>query len=381
MAAQSLRAEGLDPAGRLGMIRGNFSCTILVFKQAMTPAQMAALRTFCHQKGFDPCYFPGLTDKEANPTFDPKAKTPEYGDYNIVDHPYYTSGPKALLGATEEREKFLAEYPFDLTAPTDNRPYFFHTFRWAFYASLKDKYGEGAHIFLEVSYVMLLVALAQAVLLALVLILLPLAPGIKALRRSGGRTATFGYFAALGLGFMLLEMGFVQKLVLYLANPIYSAAVVIASFLVFAGLGSQRSKSWRLPPVRVVRTAAAVVLTMAALFLAGIDRWLSLTQSWDIAARCGIAALTIAPLAFALGHFFPIGLARTGKANPALVPWSWAVNGFASVVAAAAAPLLAMQFGFGLVVMVAMACYVVAGWLFGHMPLGTGERSGVKAEG
>jgi hypothetical protein len=370
LAAQSLRAEGLDPAGHLAMIRGNFSCTILLFKQTMTPVQIAALRTFCHQKGFDPCYFPGLTDNEANPN-----RPPEYGDFNIVDHPYYTSGPKALLGTPDERAKFLADYPFDLAAPTDNRPYFFHSFRWACYSFLKDKYGESAHIFLEVSYVMLLVALAQAVLLAVVLILLPLAPGIKVLRQTGGKTATFGYFAALGLGFMLLEMGFVQKLVLYLANPIYSAAVVIASFLVFAGLGSQRSKSWHLPPVRIVTAAAAVVITMAALFLGGIDRWLGLTQSWPILARCAIAALTIAPLAFALGHFFPMGLARTGQSNPALVPWSWAVNGFASVVAAAAAPLLAMQFGFGMVVAVAMGCYVAAGWLFGHMPQGNWAAS------
>jgi hypothetical protein len=368
LVAQSLRAEGLDPGRHLAMIRGNFSCTILVFKSPITPPQIAALRTFCRQKGFDPCYYPGLTDKEANPNFNPKAKSPEYGDFNIVDHPFYTAGPKALLGAPEERAKFLADYPFDIAAPTDNQPYFFHTFRWAFYGRLKDQYGEGAHIFLEVSYVMLLVALSEAILLAVILILLPLAPGIKALRQSGGKVPTFGYFSALGLGFMLLEMGFVQKLVLYLANPIYSAAVVIASFLVFAGLGSQFSRSWRMPPSRVVLSAVAVIIIMAVLFLVGIDRWLNLTQPWPMAARCVVAALTIAPLAFALGHFFPLGLTRTAQTNPALVPWSWAVNGFASVAAAAITPLLAMQFGFALVVLAAIACYGLAGWFFRRMP-------------
>ena len=368
LAAQSLRAEGLDPTAHLAMIRGNFSCTILIFKSSIASSQIAALRTFCRQKGFDPCYYPGLTDKDANPNFNPNAKSPEYGDFNIVDHPYYTAGPKALLGAPKERAKFLADYPFNVAAPTDNQPYFFHTFRWAYNGWLQNQYGEGAHIFLEVSYVMLLVALSEAVLLAVILILLPLTPGIKALRQTSGKVATFGYFSALGLGFMLLEMGFVQKLVLYLANPIYSAAVVIASFLVFAGLGSQFSRSWRWPPHRVVLGAVAVILAMAVLFLVGIDRWLNLTQPWPMAARCVVAALTIAPLALALGHFFPMGLTRTAQSNPALGPWSWAVNGCASVAAAAITPLLAMQFGFSLVVLAAMACYGLAGWFFRCMP-------------
>jgi hypothetical protein len=333
--------------------------------------------------GFDACYYPGLTEQEANPHFDELSRTeaaaaglgaaarkpgPKYGSFNLVDQPYYFTGPQALVGTSAQREKFLNEYLFNLRAPTDNQPYFFHTFRWASFGQLQNQYGQGSRSFLEVSYIMLLVSVSQAVLLAIILILLPLAPGIKALRQASGKTVTFGYFLMLGLGFMLLEMGFVQKLVLYLAHPIYAAAVVIASFLVFAGLGSQLSRSWRMRAERVVLAAGGVVIGFAAAFLLALDAWLNLTQSWGVPARCVMAALTIAPLAFALGHFFPMGLQRTARANPALVPWSWAVNGFASVIAAAAAPLLAMRFGFSWVVVGAMGCYVVAGLLFARIP-------------
>jgi hypothetical protein len=372
LAAQTLRAENLDPAQHLAMIRGNFSCTILLSKQPLSAPQLAALHTFCHQKGFDPCYFPGITFQDANPTFDPSAKSPEYGDYNIVDLPYYFSGPQALLNLqyfdeAPTRENFLATYPFDISAPTDNQPYFFHTFRWSSYPQLKKEYGEGIHIFLEVSYVMLLVALSQAVLLAIILILLPLAPGIKTLRLAQGKPTTLAYFAMLGLGFMLLEMGLVQKLVLYLAHPIYSAAVVIASFLVFAGIGSTLCRRWHAAPARIITLAAATVVAISAVFLLALDNWLSLTQSWPMGPRCLIAALTIAPLAFAMGHFFPLGLKHTADASPALVPWSWAINGFASVVAAAAAPLLAMRLGISSLTLAAIACYTLAALLFHHM--------------
>jgi len=112
--------------------------------------------------------------------------------------------------------------------------------------------------------------------------------------------------------------------------------------------------------------AVTATVSLSLLYLAGLDAWLSLTQSWSVLARCLIAALTIAPLAFAMGHLFPLGLQRL--AHPGLVPWSWAVNGFASVVAAAAAPLLAMRLGFSCVVLVAVACYALAGILFPRIP-------------
>ncbi len=367
LAAQSLRRNGLDPAKQLAMIRGDFSCTILIFKQPMQESQIASLRAFCRRMSFDVCYFPGLTGEEANPRFDPQSKSPRYGNYNLVSHPYYFTGPQALAGLPEVRAKFLADYPFELAAPTDNQPYFFHMLRWRFYPQLQEEYGQGSHVFLEVSYVMLLVALSQAVLLALILILLPLAPGINALRQSRRKMASLGYFLAIGLGFMLLEMAFVQKLVLYLAHPIYAAAVVIASFLVFAGVGSLYSKSWRATPDRIVAQAALTIFVLGISFLFALDGWLALTQSWSVIARCLIAAITIAPLAFAMGHWFPLGLLRIAESQPALVPWGWAINGFASVFAASAAPLLAMRFGFSWLVIIAVSCYIVAGVIFRSM--------------
>jgi hypothetical protein len=76
--------------------------------------------------------------------------------------------------------------------------------------------------------------------------------------------------------------------------------------------------------------------------------------------KIGLAALLIAPLAFAMGMPFPLGLAGVAARTPGLTPWAWAVNGFASVVAAVLATVLAIHGGFTVVVIVAVVLYLTA---------------------
>ena len=74
----------------------------------------------------------------------------------------------------------------------------------------------------------------------------------------------------------------------------------------------------------------------------------------------GLAVLLIAPLAFVMGMPFPLGLAGVAARTPTLTPWAWAVNGFASVVAAVLATVLAIHSGFTTVVIVAVVLYLTA---------------------
>ena len=215
---------------------------------------------------------------------------------------------------------------------------------------------------------MLLAALAQAVAGGAVLIVLPLAPGIKALAGVKGMLPVLGYFAAIGVGFMLLEMSFLQRLIRYLGSPIYSASLVIAAFLVFAGLGSAVSRRWRAGPGRGGLLAGSAVAVIATVYLALMDKALTATQAWPFELRLLLAAAIIAPLAFAMGHMLPAAMKQLGASARALVPWAWAVNGFASVAATVAAPLLAMEIGFAKVTLIAAMCYLTAAGLSVFLP-------------
>ncbi len=354
-AAEALRRRGKDPRRHLAMIRSWQTVTVAAFASPLTEADAGRIGEFCRRRSFDLCHLPGMERAEAN-------------RFHVLDRPYFLEGAAALLGP--RRSRFLDRYGYAVAAATDDKPYFHHFFRWRLLETLRRQRARGvpARSFLELGYLMLLAALAQGGLLAVALVLLPLI----GLRRDGatrGKAVTLGYFLLLGAGFMTLEMGFLQKLTLYLADPIYSAAVVIASFLIFAGLGSECSRRWRARTANVIRVAAAGVAGLSVAFVLALDGWLALTQTQPLGVRVAVALGTIAPLAFAMGHLFPTGLRRVSAAEPALVPWAWAVNGFASVLAAVGTPLLAMEIGFSGVTIVAIACYAAAGLLGRALPL------------
>jgi len=75
-------------------------------------------------------------------------------------------------------------------------------------------------------------------------------------------------------------------------------------------------------------------------------------------ARMIVALAVMLPLA-AIGMPFPLVLRHLGQTHDELLPWAWAVNGCASVVAGPLATLLALGAGLPAVLLASSACYLV----------------------
>jgi len=349
-ASAVLERRGVaDPGRSLAMIRGWSTTTLLVKNGVFSPAEIAAIRDFSRQRSFDVVHVPGSVAAEANV-------------FNVLEHDDFFADAQALLGP--ERQDFIERYKFNLAPATDDRPYFFHFLKWRTLPELLELRARGGLPPLDWGYPVLVMALLQAVLVSLLLILLPLALGQtrqafaaapRALRR---RVAV--YFLALGLGFMAIEIPFLQRFSLFLSHPLYAAAVVLAAFLVFAGLGARYSA--RLAPTArwPFLAIAAIGLLYVLLLPPLLAALMGLAQGWKIL----LTVLLIAPLAFCLGLPFPLGLAVVAARAEALVPWAWGINGFASVVAVLLATLLGIHWGHSLVVLLAVALYGLAAWQF-----------------
>ena len=114
-------------------------------------------------------------------------------------------------------------------------------------------------------------------------------------------------------------------------------------------------------PTLAGRAVLAIAVALAWHLLA-FALALRFGAAWSPLARMGLGLLTIAPLAFAMGMPFPLGLTRLARTAPAFVPWAWGLNGCASVIAALVALLLAIEVGLSATLLLALSLYVVAAW-------------------
>jgi hypothetical protein len=340
----ALESSGVaDAADRLLMIRGWQTSTLLVKNGPVTTGEVQRLREFCDALSFDVVWFPGIGAQDVN-------------TYNQLPAPWYFEGVQALLGPG--RADFTAAYAFDIRPATDSRPYFQNFFRWSVLTEAWRARDRGGMALLEAGYLLLVATLVQALLAGLLLILLPLmlfAPLARASRRL--RWQVFAYFAAIGLAFLFVEIAFLQKLMLLVHHPTVALSLVLATFLLGAGAGSAWSSRFPTGRSRILLVGAvAGIVLLGALYGAAFDALVGELAAWPTAARALVAAGLLAPLAFCMGMPFPLALRELDEP---LVPWAWGINGCASVVSAALATLLAVDFGFSVVLWIALALYIV----------------------
>lgn len=356
-ALVALQRSGVaDPGARLALVRSWQTSTLLVRNGVFGAADIAAIKAFCAERSFDVAFYPGMQPDEAN-------------RYNVVERPDLFDAATALLGPG--RDEFVRDYKFHVEPATDDRPHFFHFFKWRSLPELVALKEQGGLPLLEWGYPVLVATLAQALLASLLLIVAPAAwvtwAGAVRSQRvpiAGSRGRVLVYFTAIGFGFMFIEIAFIQKFVLFLSHPLYAVAVVLFAFLLFAGIGSAASKrlhdgaasKLRYPLVAIV---AAIGLA-AALCLTLLPGLLQHAAGLPDAVKVVISAALIAPLAFFMGMPFPLGLARVEATDARLVPWAWGINGCASVAGAVLATLLAIHVGFTVVIVAALALYAAA---------------------
>jgi SAM-dependent methyltransferase len=345
-AVFALERNGVsDPAARLVMMRGWKTITLLVKNSDFTPQEIEAIKEFGRTRSFDTAYYPEMPSQEAN-------------RYNLLEHPYFFEGAVALLGP--QRQAFMDRYKFYIEPATDDRPYFFRFFKWEAASELLALREQGGMPLLDWSYPLLVATLVQAFIASVLLILAPLAASRARRALPTGPVAL--YFLAIGLAFMFMEIAFIQKFILFLAHPLYAVAVVLCAFLVFAAAGS-----WLAGRLQK-KAAGSRHLTLAVMAIGGLSLlylgilpglFQTLTHLSD-AAKIAVSIALIAPLAICMGMPFPTGTMRLASTAQESIPWAWAINGFASVVGAVLATLLAIHLGFAVVILLAVLIYGMA---------------------
>ena len=334
-----------NPGERLALLHGWNTATLLVKKDRFTRDEIAALRSFAAERQFDVAWYPGMRGDEPN-------------RYNRLAKPTLYDAAVALLGPG--RSAFLADYRFNIWPATDDRPFFFRFFKWSLLPQLAALRRQGGFVFVDTGYLVVVLALLQAVIASAILILLPLAwlPRGEERRAAPGPLRVAFYFLLIGFAFLFVEIAFIHRFSLFLGHPLAAIAVTLAGFLVSAGLGSGTSKRvasrW---PQAAITLAVAAIVSLGVVYAMVLPPLFDGLMGFTLSAKIAVAVGLLAPLGFVMGLPFPLGLSRVSECAPGLVPWAWGINGCASVVAAVMASLLAMHVGFTAVLALALGLY------------------------
>jgi hypothetical protein len=374
-----------DPRAYTVVYRSAWSARILLSNRPWDGGRIAELRKFCDERSFDVSWYPGI---------DPVGiRASVYNDLPAVS---FASGEVTSEGPddaiADEAGAVLTNAPtpsgsaFNLTPITLDRPFF--------YAVLPldrlDTILKRLEILpqAEIAALVNLAVLAQAMVIAVLVLAVPLVAPRRLSRPAIGLQRPILYFPVLGLGFLFIEIFMIEKASLWLNDRTSGFAIVLTGMLVFSGLGSMAADRLRsspltegplaratpaeasstgapLPPLEPVGRrpypitfACLLILCWCAIALTALQPAILATLSLPWIARAGLVLLALAPVSLALGLPFPLGLQRTGSGG--LLPWAWALNGAFSVVATPLANLIAREAGFSWVLFSAAVLYVIA---------------------
>ncbi len=268
----------------------------------------------------------------------------------------------AITGATSAAalDRATAGQLLDLSPPTDDRPFFFNQLPLsragdALNSQTFEKSGVLSGNIIASATLLLIVVLAA--ILVLVTIVIPMR---GAIRHSEPRLVAAGtvYFVLIGLGFMFVEIGLLQRLSVFLGHPIYSLSIVLFSIILFTGLGSFASSGLTLQ--RTGRLTAWALLLAAYVFALPL---LLPSLIHDFAGagtllRAILAIALIAPAAFLMGFGFPAGIRFVMALDPRPAPWFWGMNGAAGVLGSAIAVAISIAYGIDTTLRLGAICYV-----------------------
>jgi spermidine synthase len=327
IAANALQRNGV-PASELSnhVIAVNVDniVTVITRPDAFTKAQWQEARTRLQAQGFKVLLGPDVS-------------------YDTVTSTLMTGQADAA---------FFASRLENITPSTDDNPFFFFTERFTNLITKPAATLSNNNAAISMTLLLIVVAFCACAYYIV-------APFVRLAKRMplSVLTPPVTYFCAIGMGFMLIEISQMQRLMVFLGHPVYGLAVVLFTILLFSGIGSTTVGSHYPRPGAVIARVAALLTTLAVagLLTPLLTTW---TRSAATDMRILLSVLLLAPPAFCMGMMFPLGLS-IWRRHSELLPFFWSANGITSMFASVLGMALSIAFGIANTYAMGVAFYAV----------------------
>ena len=291
----------------------------------------------------------------------------EYPELRLLYSPWHRT-PNAFAGLikTDDPVSFSRRYAYNVAPVTDNAPFFFFTLKpEQIWRSIGEPGAMDWKVNLGVA------VLAMLLLISLLAVGAFLVVPLMLQKQRAGNAAWLLYFVAIGLGYILVEITFIQRFVLFLGHPTYALTVVVFLMLFSSGAGSVVSRNWIAKPQSVW---APLLITASTLlvYVWALPHLLNRLVGVPFPAKLVVSALVLAPLGFVMGMPFPAGLralaANRGEPGDS-IEWAWAMNAASSVLGSVLAIVIAIQFGLNVTLTCGATAYLLALLLRRRLPV------------
>jgi hypothetical protein len=280
--------------------------------------------------------------------------------FDLVLSPRTTLDPTlSAIASGENLKGFISRYPWNISAPTDDSPFFFNTLRLRdVFNSSRWRVGAKDANFAAVR--VLAVLLIIVIMLTFLCIIIPLVLTTKKVTLKG-TLPLFIFFACIGLGFMLIEISQIQRLSIFLGHPTYGLSVGLFALLLSSGLGS--ITTWRIGAKGFMRSIIgrfALLIGLLIIFGLLTPTVIPCFQSSATMVRILVAIGLLLPLGVFMGMAFPLGMKIASSLSSTLTPWLWGINGAMSVSASVLAIAIALNYGITTSFWTGSFCYLIA---------------------
>ena len=340
LAVATLMESGAaNPKDHIFLAASGKISTLVVSRSGFSAAELNSLKTAAKRLRFDRLIVPG-----------------ENPDSDVLRNIVNARDLPAL-------ERYTRSLPLDLTAPRDDRPFFFNQLPFydaakvlAFTLTQGKATGVGSgNLFATVTLIMLFFIALGLVVAAVVI------PLRSALKDVGARLAigrTF-YFMLIGVGFMLIEIGLLQRFSIFLGHPIYSLSIVLFSLILSTGIGSLVSDYMGIEKkARFILWAIATGGYILSQVFWVPPILLSLDSS-SLMLRGLVSIAVILPAGLLMGYGFPTGMRFISAVDRRPTPWFWGINGASGVLASAVAVACSIAYGIGTTLTLGAVCYFI----------------------
>ncbi|HYC25030.1 MAG TPA: hypothetical protein VEC58_03240, partial [Roseiarcus sp.] len=337
LAMAALRARGVnDPRTHIFLATAPHLATIVIGAAAFTEDDLAKLHSATRDLGFVELVSPD--------------RIPEEG----------AIGDVMRARSDDDMLRLTRQYHLDLTAPTDDRPFFFNQLVLTDPASLalasRANFGVMRGNIHAGETILLIVALSLVLVVATIMI-----PSLPSLRRTPARLAMLGsaYFALIGLGFMFIEIGIIQRVSVFLGHPVYGLAIGLFGMISSTGIGSLVSERLRLDTPGKILVWAALLVFFVLMLTFWFPALVRVAESSALIPRALVALAAIVPAGILLGFGFPTGMRLVSAVDSTPTPWFWAVNGACGVLAASVAVGVSIAFSISGSLWTGATCYLM----------------------